>query len=125
MAFSWSKFAKNLNVASSVGIAVLSTIAQSTGNKKADALSKQFQDIAAVFIPNDPNGNITVRSIAAAAIKEILLRDATFLKKSGLTEFEAISVFCAMLNRIDPQSVDTDEEIQALTQSIVKAYAGV
>jgi len=125
MAFSWSKFAKGIDIVSGAGIAVLSVIAQSTGNKKVDDLSKKFQGIATAFIPSDPNGEITARSIAAAAIKEILLRDATFLKKSGLTEFEAVSVFCAMLNRIDPQSVDTDEEIQVLTQSIVKAYSGV
>lgn len=125
MAFSWSKFAKGLNVVSGAGIAVLSAIAQSTGNKKVDALSRQFQGIATAFIPNDPGGEITVRSIAAAAIKEILLRDATFLKKSGLTEFESISVFAAMLNRIDPQSVDTPEELQSLTESISKAYSGV
>lgn len=122
MGFSLTKFIKGISTVSNAGIAIVSAVATVTKSDKDDKLAEQLQGAAAAFIPNDPDGEQTARSLAAIGIKSLIL-DEKFRKKAGLTEFEASNILYAAMFRLNPKCVDTDEEIQALAKQVAEAYA--
>ncbi len=68
-------------------------------------------------------GEIT-RNIGAVAAKDMLL-DPKFLKLAKLDEMQARNTLIAAMTWLKPEAVDTDEEVERITQEIKEAIAGI
>jgi len=68
-------------------------------------------------------GNIS-RNIGAVAVKD-MLTDPEFLALSKLDENHARNTFLAAMTWLKPEAVDTDEEVERITQEIKEAIASI
>ena len=116
MGFSLTKFAKGLSPV----LSVLSIATQLTKSKKDDRAVALSQKLAVEFL-GDASKDQPLRGAASVLVKEMLL-NPEFLKRSKLTEAQAGTTLIAALTYLQPDAVDTEEEITALLIQTAEAY---
>ena len=137
MGFLWTLFAKGIDVFFEL---LLIKAAKTDKVEWYESAIKWGQNVGRIFFPEHTAiwdedkkdwinldetdiGGIT-RNIGAVAAKDMLL-DPEFLKLAKLDENQARNTLIVALTWLKPEAVDTDEEVERITQEIKDAIASI